>query len=419
VRLRITDDLVRNRLTVFFRVLLAIPHYVWIFLWSIAAFFAAIGMWFATLAAGRPPEALHRFLSAYIRYATHVNSYLWLLANPYPGFTGEAGSFPIDVELPPPALQARWTVLLRIFLVLPAIFLSAFLGGGLIGPSSIGGKRYGTGTGGGFLLLVVGMLGWFASLARGRMPRGLRDAGAYSVGYGAQVLAYLLVLTDRYPNADPAPLLADLRPPPAHPVRLELAADDLRRSRVTVFFRLLLAVPHIVWLVLWSIAAVLASIVNWFVALATGAPAESLHRFLSAYVRYSTHVNAFVYLVGNPFPGFVGARGSYPVDLELPPATQQSRWITGFRVFLIIPAWLVNSALGYALFASAVLSWFASLALGRAPEGLRNLGAYALRYSAQVNAYGYLVTDRYPHASPLQGEPDDEAEPAVLQSAAA
>jgi hypothetical protein len=31
--------------------------------------------------------------------------------------------------------------------------------------------------------------------------------------------------------------------------------DDLRRSRLTVFFRLLLALPHIVWLYLWSFAA--------------------------------------------------------------------------------------------------------------------------------------------------------------------
>ena len=33
---------------------------------------------------------------------------------------------------------------------------------------------------------------------------------------------------------------------PEHPVRLVLA-DDLRRSRLTVCFRLLLALPHFVW----------------------------------------------------------------------------------------------------------------------------------------------------------------------------
>ena len=38
---------------------------------------------------------------------------------------------------------------------------------------------------------------------------------------------------------------------PAHPVTL-VQDDDGRRSRLTVFFRLLLAIPHFVWLALWT-----------------------------------------------------------------------------------------------------------------------------------------------------------------------
>jgi len=34
------------------------------------------------------------------------------------------------------------------------------------------------------------------------------------------------------------------------------------------------------------------------------------------------------------------------------------------------------------------------------PEGLRNLGAVSLRYTAQVNAYVFLLTDEYPYSSP-------------------
>ena len=64
MRLTVTDDLRRSRLTVFFRLLLAIPHFIWWTLWTIAALLAAVANWFATLFAGRAPEALHRFLSA-------------------------------------------------------------------------------------------------------------------------------------------------------------------------------------------------------------------------------------------------------------------------------------------------------------------------------------------------------------------
>jgi Domain of unknown function (DUF4389) len=64
----------------------------------------------------------------------------------------------------------------------------------------------------------------------------------------------------------------------------------------------------------------------------------------------------------------------------------------------------VSAALGGALFASAVLTWFYALVKGTAPWGLRNLSAYALRYDAQNEAYILLLTDAYPHASPLEGE---------------
>ena len=40
----------------------------------------------------------------------------------------------------------------------------------------------------------------------------------------------------------------------SHPVRL-VVADDLRRTRVTVFFRLILALPHLVWVTLFGLAA--------------------------------------------------------------------------------------------------------------------------------------------------------------------
>jgi len=51
------------------------------------------------------------------------------------------------------------------------------------------------------------LLAWFASLARGRIPEGLRNAGAWTLGYTAQAFAYLYVLTDRYPHASPPAVL--------------------------------------------------------------------------------------------------------------------------------------------------------------------------------------------------------------------
>ena len=63
-----------------------------------------------------------------------------------------------------------------------------------------------------------------------------------------------------------------------------------------------------------------------------------------------------------------------------------------------------------ALLVVGFLAWFAALAMGRMPTGLRNLGAYVVRYVTQANAYFFLVTDRYPHASPAL-RPPPEPEP--------
>ena len=65
-----------------------------------------------------------------------------------------------------------------------------------------------------------------------------------------------------------------------------------------------------------------------------------------------------------------------------------------------LPALMVSGALGGAVLLVGFFGWFVSLALGRMPEGLRNLGAFELRYSSQVYAYLYLLTDRYPFSGP-------------------
>jgi hypothetical protein len=50
------------------------------------------------------------------------------------------------------------------------------------------------------VLVVVGFLGSLAALVTGRMPAGLRNLGAVSIGYVAQADAYWLVVTDVYPR---------------------------------------------------------------------------------------------------------------------------------------------------------------------------------------------------------------------------
>jgi hypothetical protein len=371
IRLVVTDDLRRSRLTVFFRFLLAIPHYLWAFLLFTAFAVVVFIQWWVLLFRGRPAEGLRDFTAGFIRYSTHIEAYVLLAANPFPGFYPmSTAPYPVDLEIDPSAPQSRWKTFFRLFLAIPAMAISSEL--------LFGGPRSGNYFAGG-VAFVAAFLLWWVGLIQGRAPRGLRDLVAYCIGYGAQLSAYLFLVTDRYPYSGPNAYVSPREDEEPHPVRMTVT-DDLRRSRLLVLFRLPLAIPHVVWLLLWAVILLPTLVLTWLC--------------------YSNHVWAFFFLVGNPFPGFVGAPGSYPVDLELGPNEPQKRLVTLFRLVLAVPALIVASGLAGALWTAGLLGWFVALFLGRMPDGLRNLGAYTLRYSGQSYAYLFLVTARYPDSGP-------------------
>lgn len=173
-------------------------------------------------------------------------------------------------------------------------------------------------------------------------------------------------------------------------------SDDLRRNRLTVFFRLILAIPHFLWITLWGVIAVLAYIVNWFATLFMGRSPDGLHTFLGTFLRYGTHLRAYVLLVADPFPPFTGKPGTYPIDLEIDAPEPQNRLTVFFRWVLAIPALLLAYLLGQLNQLLAVFSWFIALVTGRVPEGLRNFAALAIRIETQTYAYVLLLTERYP-----------------------
>jgi len=180
----------------------------------------------------------------------------------------------------------------------------------------------------------------------------------------------------------------------AHPIRL-VVNDDLQRNRLTVFFRIILALPCLLWAVIWGVIVLLAWIVNWFATLFMGRSPDGLHTFLASFLRFSTHVRAYTLLIADPWPGFTGKQG-YPIDLEVDPPQDQNRLTVFFRLILAIPAYIIASIMSYLNRALAIFSWFIALVLGRVPEGLRNFAALALRIETQTYAYVMLLTGRYP-----------------------
>jgi hypothetical protein len=178
-----------------------------------------------------------------------------------------------------------------------------------------------------------------------------------------------------------------------------VVSDDPKLSRLTVFFRLLLTIPHLLWQYVWSSVVTLCVIVNWFAVLIKGRSPEDLHLFLARALRYRTHWFSYMLLVSNPYPTFFGREGAHPVDLRIDGPDPQRRLVTLFRLVLALPAFVFAYILLFVLFFVSLLGWFVALAIGRMPKGMRDLAAYCLRYEAQTSAYLMLLTDRYPSFS--------------------
>jgi Domain of unknown function (DUF4389) len=198
------------------------------------------------------------------------------------------------------------------------------------------------------------------------------------------------------PEQPPAEPVAAAEPGADHPIQV-LVDDDCQRSRLTVFFRWILIIPHYFFWLGWSIAIFFVGIVAWFTALIKGRLPDRMHNYLARYLTYSTRMTAYAYLLANPYPPFNGRpETSYPVDLSVAPTEAQSRWKIFFRGLLGIPAMILTWVFQQVLGIVAFLAWFVCLFIGRIPKGMRDLGIYCLRYQQQTYGYLMLLTPNYP-----------------------
>jgi hypothetical protein len=82
-------DAPRDRLTVAFRPLLALPHFIVLWALGIGWAVATCIAWFSILIFGSYPEPLYRFSRGVLRWGTRVEAYMLLLRDEYPPFSLE------------------------------------------------------------------------------------------------------------------------------------------------------------------------------------------------------------------------------------------------------------------------------------------------------------------------------------------
>lgn len=185
-----------------------------------------------------------------------------------------------------------------------------------------------------------------------------------------------------------------------------------RRSRLTTFFRYILAIPHFVFAIFYAIAFYVVYIIAWFALLFTARWPGSLYGFMSGFLRYIARLSAYLYLGVDQYPPFSGAEDeSYPVRVHIaPPLDHYSRLKVFFRGIYAILAMVIRYALGIVISFVAFLSWFVIVITGRQPASLQNALNFSLGYTTRADALMFLITETYP---PFGESDAATAQPAV------
>jgi hypothetical protein len=170
----------RNRLTTFFRGIVAIPWQIVAYLWGIAAGVVTFIAWFALVFTGRYPQGMYDFNAKYLRMVTRTNAFYYLATDEFPPFHGDPDdAYPMRLGIAPPKEEySRMKVLFRLIVGIPVYFLAVIQG---------------------LIALVVVIIAWFAILFTGRFSEGLYNPLRSALAYTTRASAYFLLMTEDYP----------------------------------------------------------------------------------------------------------------------------------------------------------------------------------------------------------------------------
>lgn len=182
-----------------------------------------------------------------------------------------------------------------------------------------------------------------------------------------------------------------------YPVAYDQSPPE-KRSRLTVFFRLIMAIPHYIWLMLYGIGAYIVLIIAWFAILFTARYPAGMYAFVAGYLRYASRVYAYLLLVVDQYPPFDGGEHSeYPVRIKIgPPQPTYSRLLAFFRLIMAIPIFILQYVFEIWLFAVSIAIWFVAVIMGKTPAGLTEAMRFPMSYYVRSTAYVFLMTDKYP-----------------------
>jgi len=206
-------------------------------------------------------------------------------------------AYPVTVTVQPALTNRnRLTTFFRFFLAIPHIIL---VGGAALGGTigSSGHNTWSVGAEGGLLGAVayfLAIISWFTIVLTGTHIVGIRQFTTFFMRWRVRAIAYLMLLEDAYP-----PFGDD-----QYPAAVDVVDPAGTRDRVSVGFRLILVIPHVIVLFFVVIAWCITTIVAWFAILFTGAYPAGLYEFGVGSLRWLLRVQAYLLLLVDDYPPF-------------------------------------------------------------------------------------------------------------------
>lgn len=185
--------------------------------------------------------------------------------------------------------------------------------------------------------------------------------------------------------------------PVGYPIGYEVDLTT-ERSRLSVFFRVILAIPWFILGYIYEIIGLILVVIAWFAILITGHYPQRLYEWNSGILRFYGRATGFVLLATDNFPpiGWADDADQAQRVLIAPNPASLSRLKTLFRLILAIPLVVVSYGLNWIMIGSAVTSWFTIVFRGYQPQEVHQALVFSLKWHLRLTGYLGLLTDIYP-----------------------
>jgi hypothetical protein len=149
---------------------------------------------------------------------------------------------------------------------------------------------------------VLALVSWFMIVITGEMPEGIANIQAMYMRYEMRVYPYGLFMREEYPPFAFGTTQTDDGLDPR--VSVNFVPQLQNRNRLTVAFRLILVIPHLVVLGLLAIAAYVVTVIAFFAVLFTGRWPVGMRDFVLNVYRWYLRVSAYFLLLVDDYPPF-------------------------------------------------------------------------------------------------------------------